>query len=126
MTKEISDTVAKILKDKKVIKALKENFGEDKGLLLGQIEYSDDIRVIILYGLALENQNSSQAKIFSYKLSPYTINEGHDFKLEDSLPEIPKGAIETNYPTSRTINQDIKSLLKNPKARSINYAPFLK
>lgn len=126
MRKDISDKVYEILKDERVINILKENFEKNHGFPIGKIEYFDDIQTIIMYGITLENENSSQAKILSYKLSPYSIKEGNDFKLEEYLPEIPRGAIKMKYPNSSTINQSMKEILKNPKIRRINYAPFLK
>lgn len=126
MKKELSNKVSEVLKDERIINALKNNFQENNGFLIGKIEYFDDINVLILSGITLDKRDKSKAKIFSYQLFPHNIKEGYNFELGDNLPEIPSETTEVQYPTIDGIDQRVKEFLKDPKSKLIDYARFLK
>jgi len=126
MGKELGDTINKVLKNKKIINFLKEENKENKGFLLGKIEYFDDINVLIMFGITLDKKDKSKAKLFSYELFPHSAGEGYDFRFRETLPEIPEWAQGKIYPTTKEIGGLIKEILDNPKKRLIDYSPFLK
>lgn len=126
MKKELCDTINKILKNEKIIKLLSKENKDNRGFLLGKIEYFDDINVLIMYGITLDKEDKTKAKIFSYKLFPRFSGEVYNFKLEDSLPQIPQEFRDGGYPSKYEINQSIEKILNNPKERLIDYGPFSK
>ncbi len=121
MGKDLSDTINKILENKKIINFLKKE-EENKGFLLGKIEYFDDINVLIMYGITLDKKDKSKLKIFSYKLWPLWGEKDYEFKLGDFLPQIPEFA---TYPSINEIKDKLQNILKNPKSSLIDYSPFL-
>jgi hypothetical protein len=121
MAKDLSKIINKITKNKKIIELLNKNEKQNAGFLLGRIEYFDDIHVLIMYGITLDKEDKSKAKIFSYQLCPYS--QDHKFKIEDSFPQIPEFA---DYPPTEEVKKTFKMILKNPKERLIDYSPFIK
>lgn len=124
MKKNLSDKINEILRNKKLIARLKEENKENKenrGFLLGKIEYFDDLNVLIMYGITLDKEDKSKVKIFSYQLFPQSRN--FNFKIGDSLPQIPEFAV---YPSIREIDESVKRALDNPEHKLIDYGPFLR
>lgn len=131
MKKELSDSLDKSIKNNELIEILKATNKENCGFILGKVEYFDDIHIINMYGITLDKQENSKAKIFLFTISPPPINieNGYNFKTGDSLSDllwynqlIP---LNGEYPSVREIHKRTKDILNNPEKNIINYFRFL-
>ena len=121
MGKSLSEEVKNALTNPKIINFLQKENKENHGVLLGKIEYFDDIHVAILYGITLDKEDKSQAKIFSYQFVGHSTE--YNFQTGNFLPQIPEFA---KYPSAEEFKSSLDEVLKNPKKRFINFEHFTK
>ena len=123
--KGLYNEVEKALSNKKIIKFLDKKSQNDHGIIIGKIEYFDDLSVKIIYGI-MKDFEQSKPKIFSYE---FTWGTGYiyDYKFKKSnfLPEVPNFAQNISYPSAKKFKESVEEAMQNPNEHWIDLSHFI-
>ena len=118
---DLTSVIHEVLNDRDLFEYLAAFLPQNKGLKMGDYEYYDDIRVDVIYGLAIPfNQLPRKTQLF--KLEQF--GGSTDFGISFDLPRFGDRDLR-GYPSAGAFADSLNSVLSNPKEHIIDIPEIL-
>src|SRR3989338_2438698 len=117
----LQSVINEVLNDKDIFAFMAAFSERGQGLLMGNMTFWDDIRVIVSYGLVLDvDYVPRKLKLFTYETFGYTpasISEQKHFRLSSSFPDYDKqfSSDFCGFPSPEEFALQADTALKNPE-----------
>lgn len=124
---KLENVIEEVLADQDIFLFLAKYTINDSGLILGKMQYFDDIKIEVFYGLTINRdyQKNLETNIFSFKNIPLSVNREEPTKTLRKgrrLSQYQKQGINhQGYPSAIEFVKQLNKVLQNPNGNWVDF-----